>query len=439
MPFPQRPAWPSVFLSSRSAFGAQRRVGEEDAGAEPLEELGLLDGDPQVPERDLRVRVGQRERAGGDAGVVVLLRQGARGGLVRGDARREGEAGEGAGREPQPRPQAEDRVEDGARGAGERAPIEGDGIVGAAPASQESHPVGLPLDRCLHSPVDGQDVKGEERRVVRAARPAPREKGRALRHPLGLDEELPEGGVRDVLGDGPQGDLDVARQLDLARPVALIRHGEAPHLGVVLRRDGDLEARLDAVIASQDDGLLGEELHEVVLRLLADGLIGRGPDRAVVDVAQVDELAARVARGVLAPPGDGAAPAEARSAAGVRHDRDVGAVRQDLRARVRRVRRAEAARSASERRGHAGLLGGTRLDDRSLTRHPLLQEELGRLNPRVRVEPVDHDVAEKDVREGDERHPLVVRQVGLDDHAGVTPAPRGAAGEAPPSSGLRGV
>ena len=39
-------------------FGAQRRVGEEDAGAEPLEELGLLDGDTQVPERDLRVRIG---------------------------------------------------------------------------------------------------------------------------------------------------------------------------------------------------------------------------------------------------------------------------------------------------------------------------------------------------------------------------------------------
>src|ERR1019366_892700 len=115
--------------------------------------------------------------------------------------------------------------------------------------------------------------------VVRAALAAPREKGRALPYPLGLDEELPEGGVRDVFGDGPQSDLDVTRQLDLARLVAPIRHGDAPHLGVILRRDGDLEASLDAVIASQDNGLLGEELHEVVLRLLADGLIGRGPDR----------------------------------------------------------------------------------------------------------------------------------------------------------------
>src|ERR1019366_5738085 len=78
--------------------GAERRVGEEDARAEPLEELGLLDGDTQVPERDLRVRVGQRERPGGDAGVVILLRQGARGGLVRGDARREGEGGGWGGR-----------------------------------------------------------------------------------------------------------------------------------------------------------------------------------------------------------------------------------------------------------------------------------------------------------------------------------------------------
>jgi hypothetical protein len=39
------------------------------------------------------------------------------------------------------------------------------------------------------------------------------------------------------------------------------------------------------MIASLDDGLFGEELHEVVLRLHADGLIGSGPDRAAVDVA----------------------------------------------------------------------------------------------------------------------------------------------------------
>ena len=239
-------------------------------------------------------------------------------------------------------------------------------------------------------------------------------------NPLRLDEELPERGVGDVLGDGPQTHLDVARQLDLAGAVAPVRQRDAPDLGVVPRRDGDLETRRDVVVEPLEGRLLGEELHEVAVGLLADGLVGRGPDGARVDVAQVDELASGIARAVLAPPRHGAAAAEARSATPVRDDRDVAAVREDLRARVRRVRRAEAAWGARERgRFGSGLLGRTRLDDGRLARDPLLQEELGRLDSRVRVEPVDHHVAQKDVGDGDERHPLVVRQVGLHDDAGA--------------------
>ena len=52
-------------------------------------------------------------------------------------------------------------------------------------------------------------------------------------------------------------------------------------------------------------------------------------------------------------------------------------------------------------------------------RDALLQQELGRLDARVGVEPVDHHVAQQHVGDGDQRHPLVVRQVGLHDDAGA--------------------
>ena len=224
--------------------------------------------------------------------------------------------------------------------------------------------------------------------------------------------------MREVLDDEPHRELDVARQLDLPRPVAPVRQRDPAHLGVVLRRDGDLEPRLDLVVPARDRRLLGEELHEVLLGLPPDGLPGRGPDGAGVDVAQVDELAPGVPRRVLAPPGHGVPATEARSPAGVRDDRHVGAVREDLRLRVRRERRAEAVgRARGGARRHPGLLGRARLGDRRLARDPLLQEELRRLDPRVRVEPADHHVAEEDVREGDESHPLVVGEPGLHDDA----------------------
>jgi len=84
----------------------------------------------------------------------------------------------------------------------------------------------------------------------------------------------------------------------------------------------------------------------------------------------------------------------------------------------RRVGRAEATRGARERRWFgSGLLGRTRFDDGRLARDPLLQEKLGRLDSPVRMEPVDHHVAQQNVGDGDQCHPLVVRHVGLHDHA----------------------
>ena len=80
----------------------------------------------------------------------------------------------------------------------------------------------------------------------------------------------------------------------------------------------------------------------------------------------------------------------------------------------------------AERRGHSGLLGGTRLDRGRLLRDPFLQQELGRLDPRVRMESVDHHVIQENVRERHQRHPLVVSEVRLHDDPGSR-TPRGQA------------
>ena len=226
---------PERVLRQGLPVGPKGCVGEEDAGPEPFGELGLFDGDAEMPLCHLRLRVGEGESASGDTVVVILLRALARGRLVAGDAGRERDAGKPPGREPQPGPEAQDRVEHGAGRPRESAPVHCLWVFGAAPAPQESHPVRLPLDLRLRRSVDGEDVKYDERRIVRAAGPTSRQESRILGDPLRLEEELPERGVGDVVGDGPQTHFDVARQLDLAGTVALVRQRDTPDLGVVPR------------------------------------------------------------------------------------------------------------------------------------------------------------------------------------------------------------
>ena len=134
----------------------------------------------------------------------------------------------------------------------------------------------------------------------------------------------------------PQTHLDVARHLDLAGAVAPIRQRDAPNLGVVPRRDGDVETRHDTVVEPLEGRLLREELHEVAVGLLGRGLVGCGPHRPRVDITQ-NKLAPRIAGAVLPPPRHGTATAEAGSAAPVGDDRDVVAIREDLRPWIRCV------------------------------------------------------------------------------------------------------
>ena len=320
------------------------------------------------------------------------------------------------GREPDALAQADHGVEHDAGRAGERAPVEGLGIVRRPPSAEKARAIRLPLDGALRAAFQAQDVHGPQRRLVGRARPTAAQQGGSLREVLRLDEQLPEGGVGQVVRRRGEHDLGVARDLDLAGAVAVVRHRQSPHLDVVLGRDGDVEERRDAVVAAAERRLLGEERHQVALRLRPRRMVGRRPHGAAAHVPQVDELASRVARGVLAVAGDDAAPAEAGAAARVRHDRGVAAVRQELGVRPQRVRRSEATQSLRGRRARrARLLDRAGLGDRGRAWHALLQQQLGGLHARIGVEAPHHRVAEQDVGERDERHALVVGHEGPHD------------------------
>ena len=161
------------------------------------------------------------------------------------------------------------------------------------------------------------------------------------------------------------------------------------------------------VVAAAERRPFGAELDQVVVRLRGRRMIGGRPHRAAPDVAQVDELAARIARRVAARPRDREAAAEAAAAAGVGDDRDVVAVRQELRVRKDRVRRcdtgAPAWRRAARRRASRPA-GAARSSACGAARAPAAAARWPA--PRVGVKPLHHAIAEQRVRQRDQGHAL---------------------------------
>ena len=88
----------------------------------------------------------------------------------------------------------------------------------------------------------------------------------------------------------------------------------------------------------------------------------------------------------------------------------------------------------ADRRHGAGAFRRPRLGENRLARHAFLEQQLGRLDPRVGVEPRHEDVVAQHVGERDERHALVVRKKRAHDFRLASPAPSSAASAA----GFRG-
>ena len=155
-----------------------------------------------------------------------------------------------AGREADAAPQAEDRIEHGARGVGQRPAVDHrHRRADAAAAAEESRRGRSRTERRRRLALDGDDVGRPDGGSSADRGAAGRQERPELRHELGLDEEVGERRVRGVGGRRRQHELGVGRQLELARLRAEVRDRDAADLGVVLRRDHDLERGRDGAVA----------------------------------------------------------------------------------------------------------------------------------------------------------------------------------------------
>ncbi len=82
------------------------------------------------------------------------------------------------------------------------------------------------------------------------------------------------------------------------------------------------------------------------------------------------------------------------------------------------MRRGEATEDWRHEIAHVGgalHLFGTRPSHQNVTRHTLLEQQLRRLDDRVRMEALHHRAVVDDVAESHQRHALVMRHVALHD------------------------
>ncbi len=145
--------------------------------------------------------------------------------------------------------------------------------------------------------------------------------------------------MRRVGCEGCERQLGIGGDLDVAHAVAAVRDRYAADLGVILRRNDDLQGRHDhCIMANEFRAILGEG-RLVAVGLDAARLIGRGPHGAALGVAQEKIAAGIVARRVFAPTRyvESAPAAVAGACIGEHHG--VAAVREQMRLRRGCVRR----------------------------------------------------------------------------------------------------
>ena len=102
----------------------------------------------------------QGEGSGRRTRRVILLSQRFCRLTIRRHTGRKAESDGPARQQSDPLTQTHDRIEHDTRRARQRAPIERDRPIGAAPATEEARAIGFPLDGTLRPPLQAQCVKG---------------------------------------------------------------------------------------------------------------------------------------------------------------------------------------------------------------------------------------------------------------------------------------
>ena len=221
-----------------------------------------------------------------------------------------------------------------------------------------------------------------------------------------------------------------AGDLDAPLAVRIIADARAADFDVVLGRDDDFRVQVQAMVGTAKFRAPLGENHFVLLRFDQGWLIHGGPDGAVVEVAQVAEIAPVIARAVLAPARHGQVFPAAVAAARIAHHDVVAAIRQQLRFRHGAVGLREDAhrhgllgRAAAQHR----QLGRVRVKRAGL-RRAFLQHQQGRLQQRIGLETALHRTVVQQVAESQKAHALVVHHERADDGAAL-PARQARGGE----------
>lgn len=121
---------------------------------------------------------------------------------------------------------------------------------------------------------------------------------------FGLQKELGKSGMRLVGGARIESQLGIACNLQRAWLFAAVGQGDAANLRVGTGHDRDLVTALHFGIAATDDRAVRTQIRLILVGISPDGLATRGPDAAIVQVADVAVLAPAIAGMVFAPASD---------------------------------------------------------------------------------------------------------------------------------------
>ncbi len=285
-----------------------------------------------------------------------------------------------------------------------------------AAAAEEGAPVGLVFDPAQQSGV-GADHMQDDPLAPRRLAVAPRgQQDVALLDILHLEEQPAEGGMRGFGLMEVVDHLEVAGRLQVDGLVAVVRERDAADLEILDRRHGDVRPGGDVAVPSLERHVVRGEQGMVVVRHRLHRLVGVAPEPAVFQIPHVNVAAVVLAGQVRAPAVEHRVVAAAEPLTVRRQHQQVVVVRNHMGGRDGRI----------DFRYDAGLLlfllelllvDADRIpvprqqhqDERSV----LLQQDFGRPDHRLHMEPPLQQPVVQAVVDRGEDHALVVRHETL--------------------------
>ena len=260
-------------------------------------------------------------------------------------------------------------------------------------------------------------MRGPDRFLARRSRAAVGNQNTGLRA-LRFDEHLGERRVRRIGCVRDHREFHVAGELELARPQRSVGDLHAAQFDVVFGRDRDIQNGFDPGHAPVDFGAVGGKTDRDFSHTGRKRFVRGSPYLVGLQVADVDETAPRIERGVGAPARHIEVVPAAVASAGIGDHQGVPPVALQMHP------------------GGGGLLGPQAIGDvlrardvdrrgprlgfghgKARHRNALEQQALDGANPQIAVEAALHYVAMQHVVERRQAHPLVMCHVAIDHHA----------------------